>query len=119
MTAGVGPRMFVNALTLPAVRGPMPEIGSTTREEVDMKQLLQALTSDASCGTASRCVPSSAYACAPARAARLGLGSSVRHHAAMRQTTIATKGRFATLHGANRLMVSPTNAHRRPPETPT
>ncbi len=34
-------------------------------------------------------------------------------------TTYATKGRFASLHGAPGRMAIPTNAHRRPPETPT
>lgn len=94
----------------------MPEIGSTTHEEVDMKQLLKALPSDVPSDALPRRVPSSAHAYG---SARLGLGSSARRWAAMEQTTSATLGRFATLHGANGLMVIPTNAHRRPPETPT
>jgi hypothetical protein len=87
----------------------MPEIGSTTREEVDMKQLLQALPSDVTLAPPAGRVPSSTYACATVLPV---------HPAAFDLTTQGTSGRTRT-HGANRLMVIPTNAHRRPPETPT
>ena len=79
-----------------------------------MKQLLQALTSDAP-WSASRPVPSS-YA--PGAGARLLVGPAVRLRG-MAPATKGTTGRFANHHGANRLMVIPTDAHRRPPETPT
>lgn len=98
----------------------MPEIGSarhepTTYEEVEMKLLLQALTSDAPAASAPRRAPSSVYPCAPARLRASSLG----RNAAMALSTKDTLGRFATLHRANRLMVIPTDAHRRPPATPT
>lgn len=74
-----------------------------------MKQLLQALPSDVSLASTPG-VSSSAYACAselPVHSAGFGLA------------TAGTSGRTRTLHGASRLMVIPTNAHRRPRETPT
>ncbi len=80
-----------------------------------MKLLLQALTSDAPTASAPRRAPSSVYPCAPARLHASSLGRS----AAMELSTKDTLGRFATLHRSNRLMVIPTNARRRPPETPT
>ena len=75
-----------------------------------MKQLLQVLPGDASFAPAAGRVPSSAYACATVLPV---------HPAAFELTTQGTSGRTRTLHGATRLMVIPTNAHRRPPETPT
>lgn len=88
----------------------MPEIGRTTREEVDMKQLLQVLPGETAVAPAAGRVPSSAYACAAVLPV---------HHAAFEVTTQGTSGRTRATHGATRLMVIPTNAHRRPPETPT
>ncbi len=71
-----------------------------------MKQLLQALPSDVTLAPPAGRVPSSTYACATV------------HPAAFELTTQGTSGRTRT-HGVNRLMVIPTNARRRPPETPT
>ena len=75
-----------------------------------MKQLLQALPSDVDHAPLVGRVPSSAYACAAALPV---------HPAAFALSTSGTTGRTRTFHGVNRLMVIPTDAHRRPPETPT
>ena len=94
----------------------MPEIGSTaTHEEVDMKQLLQALPGDVSSERTSRLVPTPAFAGGAARLRACASPAAT----GTEQTTYGTKGGSASLHGANRLMVIPTNAHLRPPETPT
>ena len=75
-----------------------------------MKQLLQVLPGDASPAPSHGRVPSSAYACPAVPSV---------HPAAFALMTQGTSGRSRTFHGATRLMVIPTNAHRRPPETPT
>ena len=74
-----------------------------------MKQLLQALSSDVS-PASSTGVSSSAYACA---------SELPVHTTGFELPTQGTSGRTRTLHGASRLMVITTNAHRRPQETPT
>lgn len=79
-----------------------------------MEQQLQALTTDAP-ASGSRPVPTSAY---PGGAARL-LVSLPACTTGTQLSSEGTKVRFATSHRANRLMVIPTNDHRRPPETPT
>ena len=62
-------------------------------------------------------VPAPAAGVAARLRARGTLPTSVRWTAEL--TTSATTGRFASLHGAPGRMAIPTNAHRRPPETPT
>lgn len=85
-----------------------------------MKQLLQALTGDTPSATTTRRAPRSALACVAPRPDRPRFGPYVGSDLAMGRS-IVTTGRLATLtlHGSNGLMVLPTNAHRRPPETPT
>ena len=79
-----------------------------------MEQQQLALTTDAP-ASAPRPVPTAAY---PGGAARL-LVSLPGWTAGTVLSSEGTKARFATCHRANRLMVIPTNGHRRPPETPT
>ena len=74
-----------------------------------MKQPLQVLPGDVSPAAAAGRVPSSGYAC----------DTVLPAHPAAFELAQGTSGRSRTFHGATRLMVIPTNAHRRPPETPT
>jgi hypothetical protein len=64
-------------------------------------------------------VPAVRAAARPVSPCTDGTRLSLVEHATSALTTYASKGRFASLHGAPGRMAIPTNAHRRPPETPT
>ena len=69
----------------------------------------------------SPAVPTSAVPAAarPASLCTDGTRLPLVEHGTVALMTYAAKGRFASLHGAPGRMAIPTNAHRRPPETPT
>ncbi len=82
-----------------------------------MKQLTHALTGEAFT-VPSRAVPTATVPCAPARLRSEGTGLPVVL-GTVEPMAYATTGRFTSLHGASGRVAIPTNAHRRPPETPT
>ena len=87
-----------------------------------MRQLTHTRTDEAATSVPSLLVPTPAVRCAPARpgSARSDrTRPSVVEHGTVERMTYATTGSFASLHGATGRVAIPSNAHRRPQETPT